>query len=72
MNQLTPEKARALRIAAGVRLIDIAIAAGCAPATVRSYEFGAPVRAPILGRLREAYERMCATSATTPSTPPAV
>ncbi len=71
MNQITPEEARSRRLRAGVRLIDVAQAANCAPATARSFEFGAPVRAPILKRLHEAYSRLCdEIAAATPSTPP--
>lgn len=61
MIQLTPAEARRRRLRAGLRLIDIAVAAACAPATARAYEFGAPVRAPILARLEATYERLCAT-----------
>lgn len=59
MTQLTPDKAKSRRINAGKRLIDIAITADCAPATVRAFEYGAPVRPAILARLRAAYDRVC-------------
>jgi hypothetical protein len=62
MSQLTHAEARARRLRAGRKLIDIAIAAKCAPATVRAYEFGAPVRAEIHERLVEAYEQLEDTS----------
>lgn len=58
MNQ-SPETQRLRRLKAGGRLIDIAIAANCAPATVRSYEFGAPCRPAIIARLQAAYELVC-------------
>ena len=65
MNHPTPD-ARLRRLQAGLRLIDIALEADCAPATVRAYEFGAPVRTSILMRLQAAYDRVCAkTPATT-------
>lgn len=65
MNQLTPREARFRRLGAGLRLIDIAVAAPCAPATVRAYEFGAPVRAAILTRLQAAYDRVCGAETST-------
>jgi hypothetical protein len=65
LNHLTPEEARLRRLRAGLRLIDIAVAAPCAPATVRAYEFGAPVRPPILTRLQAAYDRICDTETST-------
>jgi hypothetical protein len=59
--QFKPETAHARRIAAGKRLIDIAIAADCSPATVRTWEFGATVRPDILARFPDAYDSVCGT-----------
>jgi len=47
---------QARRAAANLRLIDIAIAAECAPATVRAYEAGMTVRPKIAARLRRYYD----------------
>ncbi len=69
MNHITPRNARRQRLDAGARLIDVAIAADCSPATVRAFEYGAPVRPAILKRLHAAYRRVCAGD-TTPSIPP--
>lgn len=55
--QRTPKRACVLRLKAALRRIDIVYAAQCAPATVRAYEFGAPVRAPVLERLQKACDR---------------
>ncbi len=65
LNQVTPQEARARRLRAGVRLSDVAYKAACAQATVRSFEFGAPVRPQILARLQDAYAALC--SETNPS-----
>jgi hypothetical protein len=50
-----PSAARAQRLKLGLRLIDVAYLARVAPATVRAFEFGAPVRGSTLQRLVEAY-----------------
>jgi hypothetical protein len=51
-----------------LRLIDIALAASCAPATVRAYEFSAPVRPAIQARLEAAYDCLCAAQSTAATT----
>jgi hypothetical protein len=38
--------------------VDLALEADCAPATVRAFEFGAPVRSAIERRLQCAYSRL--------------
>jgi hypothetical protein len=62
VTQLTPAEARARRLRAGRKLIDVAVLARCAPATVRAYEFGAPVRPEIQQRLMAAYEQLGAAA----------
>ena len=59
MKRLTFDDPRARRLAAHLRLIDVAYAARCAPATVRCFEFGAPVRPEIEARLWDAYGKLC-------------
>ena len=70
MNHLTHHEAREQRLRAGVRLSDVAYNAKCAQATVRSYEFGAPVRPLILARLHDAYALLCGATSTSDTTPP--
>lgn len=55
MNQISPTQARTLRERAGKRLIDLAVAANVAPATVRSFELGGVCRPAIHDRLQAAY-----------------
>jgi len=49
---------RSRRAAAGLRLIDVAVGAGCAPQTVRCFEAGLPVRPQIAARLRAYYDAL--------------
>lgn len=71
MNRFSASEARDLRIRHGARLIDLAVAAGCAPATVRSFELGAVVRPAIYERLLAAYCRLQTLEpATRESAPP--
>ncbi len=71
MKQFTSDEAKTIRLRAGKRLIDVAFAAGCAPATVRSFELGATVRPQIAARLREAYGRLSETPPPTEAPPAA-
>lgn len=59
MSEITHEHAQAMRRAAGISLVQVAVVARCAAATVRAWEYGAPVRPDIEARLLEAYRILC-------------
>ncbi len=58
MKRISHTQARALRERAGKRLIDLAMAANVAPATVRSFELGGICRPAIHDRLQTAYNEL--------------
>ena len=60
LKQIDVTQIKRRRVAAGVRLIELAVAARCSPATVRCWEHGMTVRPEIAQRLETAHAELCA------------